>query len=469
MRRATSVLSCLCMGLGPGLSACGGSAEPPSMPEGSSGSDEGGTTGPASTPTSADDTTVDSGVEASVTYHEHVRPLLERHCVACHQPGNIGPFPMTSYEEVFALREAIMLSIDAGTMPPWLAGPDCREYLGEPSLTGEEIELVRTWIDEDAVEGDPDDYVAPQIPPPVGVSRVDLTLELPEPYVPQLQPDDYRCFLIEWPYDQTAYVSGFAALPDQLHMVHHMIAFNVVPQQVAEYEALDAADPGPGYTCFGGPGGTIDPLDPNSIGNWLGSWAPGAFAGDYPEGTGIPVEPGSMVALQVHYNTAVDDIQADQSSVIFKVDTEVERPAAMMLWANPDWVTGQMPIPAGETAVTHTFELDPTPFMNLITDVLPPNEPFVIHSAGHHMHTLGTRARQSIGRADGDETCLLDVPRWDFNWQQGYRFTEPVVFQPGDSLRLTCEWNNGAGEQDVNWGDGTGDEMCLGIFYATAM
>lgn len=462
--RATIVLGlCLC--------ACGGGDAPePEAPDDTSGGEQDTTTtGDSVEPTPADDDSTGPGVEADVTYQEHVRPLLERHCVGCHQPGNIGPFPMTSYQEAFDLREAIMLAVDEGTMPPWLAGPDCREYLGDPSLASEEIELLRAWIDEGAAEGDPDDYVAPDIPPPPGMSRVDLTLALPEPYEPQLVPDDYRCFLIEWPHEELTYVSGFAAVPDQLHMVHHMIAYKIRPEQLAEYQALDDAEPGPGYTCFGGPGGEVQAGDPDSTGNWLGSWAPGGFAGDFPEGTGIAVEPGSVVALQIHYNTAVGNLQPDRSSIAFKIDAEVEQPAAMLLWANPDWLGGNMPIPAGESEVTHSFELDPTPFMSFISDVLPSNQPFRIYSAAHHMHTLGTRAQHSIQRADGEETCLLQVPRWDFNWQQGYRFAEPVIFNPGDRLRLACEWNNAAGDQTVNWGDGTGDEMCLGIFYATAM
>ena len=454
-----------------GISACGGPAEPPSTPEGSTGEpSDGSTTGEAPP---ADGTTTaamtSGGVEAEVTYHEHLRPLVERHCVGCHQPGNIGPFPMTSYQEVYDLREAIVLSVEAGTMPPWQAGPGCRDYEDDTSLSPEEIALVRAWIDEGAAEGSPDDYVPPDVPPPPGMSRVDLTLELPEPYEPVLTPDDYRCFLLDWPYEETRYISGFSAVPDQVHMVHHMIAFSIEPDQVEEFEALDDAEPGVGYTCFGGPGGEIDPLDPSTIGNWLGSWAPGSANDDFPEGTGIAVEPGSRVVLQVHYNTAVDDLQPDQSAVQFKVDEQVEHPAVMLLMANPSWLMGGMVIPAGEPEAVHTWEIDPTPFMNFISGVLPDNEPFRIHAVAQHMHTLGTAGRLSIGRPDGSETCLLELPRWDFNWQTSYRFTESVIFEPGDSLRLSCQWNNEAGEQDVNWGDGTGDEMCLGVFYATAL
>ncbi|MCH9686825.1 MAG: monooxygenase, partial [Deltaproteobacteria bacterium] len=322
-------------------------------------------------------------------------------------------------------------------------------------------------VDEGAFEGNPDDYQAPDIPEPPSLSRVDLTLTIPEAYTPTEAPDDYRCFLLDWPQTELSYVTGFTAAPDDARMVHHMIAFAIPPGQVAQYEALDDAEPGIGYTCFGGPGGPITSVE--SAGTWLGAWAPGGVAGDLPEGTGIPMEPGSRVVLQVHYNTLAGEVGPDQSSVEFKLDDQVDKPAFMMLWANPDWLFGDMPIPAGAPSTVHAFELDPTLFMDFLTDLIPPNEPFQIYAATAHMHTLGTRAEQTIQRADGSQTCLLSIPQWDFNWQQRYRFEEPVVFNPGDTLRSECEWNNEANDQNVNWGDGTGDEMCLAVFYATAL
>lgn len=465
MRASTATIAIL---VGLTTTGCGDSVPPVPQEEGSTGTttDALATTSTGSTGPIADGEST-SGPVAGVTYHGHVRALFERHCVGCHQPGNIGPFSMTNYEEVHALREAIVLSVEEGTMPPWLAAPDCQDYLGDTTLTGEEAELIREWVDDGGPEGDPGDYVAPEIPPVPELSRVDLTLELPEPYEPTLKPDDYRCFLIDWPYDDTVYVSGFRAVPDQLHMVHHMIAFAIEPDQVAEYEALDAAEPEAGYTCFGGPGGEIDPGDPDTAGKWLGSWAPGGLAGDFPEGTGIPVPPGSRVVLQVHYNTGAGEVVPDRSGMSFKIDEEVDKPAAMMLWADPSWLAGGMPIPAGDPAVTHSFQLDPTPFMGFVTDVIPDGSPFRIYSSVIHMHTRGSRGQTSIVRGGGDPTCLLEIPRYDFNWQQAYRFSEPVLFEPGDQLRLACEWNNEASEQGRNWGDGTDDEMCLGVFYVT--
>lgn len=133
---------------------------------------------------SSDDTTGEtetSGPSAEVTYNEHLRPLLEQHCVQCHQPGSIGPLSMTTFEEVHAWRESITLAIEDGIMPPWQASSNCQDYVGDPSLSADEIALVRTWLDEGAQEGDPASYVPPHLPPPPGLSRVDLTLTLPEP------------------------------------------------------------------------------------------------------------------------------------------------------------------------------------------------------------------------------------------------------------------------------------------------
>lgn len=449
------------------------------------GQPDGGTPADGSDGSSGEDTTAGSGVDTSggeastdgtgtstgapaedeVTWHAHVRAVIERHCVSCHQPGNIGPFPMTSYAEAHALREAIALTMEGGTMPPWMPADDCQDYEGQPTLTDDDVALVRAWVDGGAPEGDPGDYQAPPPPPPGGLSRVDLELTLPEPYLPTQQPDDYRCFLLDWPGETTTYVTGFEAKPDQLRTVHHMIAFAIAPEQVAEYEALEAADPALGYTCFGGPGGAI--TGPESAGTWLGAWAPGGNTGDFPAGTGLEMPPGSKVVLQIHYNTLVDDLGPDASGVRFKLDAEVERVAYTMPWADPGWLSGNMPIPA-QAGVVHTWSFDPTLVMNLFTDVIPPYQPIEIHTAVHHMHKLGTRGEQRIDRADGSQTCLLQLPRWDFDWQQAYVFAEPIRFEPGDNLHLGCEWDNAAGDGTVNWGEGTGDEMCLGVYYITA-
>ena len=418
-----------------------------------------------------DDATGESGGEdlpdgpqdGEITYHRDVRPLLERHCVSCHQPGQIAPFSFMSYDEVWPLREAIALAASERTMPPWNPGQGCADYVGDPSLSKDEIDILQAWVDEDGPVGDEKDYAAPEVEEPPGLSRVDVSLTLPEPYEPQLQPDDYRCFVMDWPYDEPNYITGFQVTPDNLEIVHHVITYAIEPGAAAYYDELDAADPGPGYTCFGGPGGGSNDW---GNGRWLGAWAPGAHNTDFPEGTGLRMEPGTKVVVQVHYNSSAEAGGVDQSTVDYKVDDSIEREAYMMPWANPDWLSGLMRIPAGEEA-THVWRFDPTIALPFITDAVPGFQPIEIHSASHHMHLRGKVGRQAIERAGGDVECLLDIGDYDFNWQTRYRFSEPKILYPGDDLALQCTFHNTDGDSELNWGEGTEDEMCLGVYFIT--
>ena len=111
--------------------------------------------------------------------------------------------------------------------------------------------------------------------------------------------------------------------------------------------ALDAAEEGPGYTCYGGPGFN---------GEWIGAWAPGGEGLDMPEGTGIRIEPGSKVVMQVHYNSLTAGKQPDQTRLRFKVDAEVSSVARLQPWANPQWLQGDtMAIPPASDGVEHSW------------------------------------------------------------------------------------------------------------------
>ncbi len=456
------------------LTACSdpdsGSATESETGEHSTSGETTGTTQVATTDLTTEEPTTDTGSEttegdAAITYHRDIRPVLAASCEQCHSPGNIAPFPLMNYDEVYELRELVALTVANRQMPPWLAQPGCGSFEHDPSLAQETIDMIEAWVDDGAPEGNPADYVAPPPPPALDLPRVDIELAMPEPYTPAGSPDDYRCFILDWPEANDAYVTGFRAVPGSIDEVHHAIAFAMPPEKLAEYEQLDADAPGPGYECFGGPGGELN--TPEDAGIWLGAWAPGAASSVYPAGTGLHIQPGSKVILQVHYNVPVSGPVPDETKVQFMVEDSVEREGFMMLWADVEWLFGSMHIPAGESSVVHSWELDPTAIMSFLTDVISPNVPIEIHGVTHHMHTIGVRGSHFIRRSAGGNECLLEIPRWDFNWQRQYLYTNPLTLNPGDALHLECEYDNSAGAHDVNWGDGTNDEMCLGIYYIT--
>jgi hypothetical protein len=393
----------------------------------------------ACAPTSKD---TETGADATLTWHQDVGSIIESNCVSCHSEGQIGSFALDSYEAVFALREVVADAVQTRRMPPWKPAHDCRPLEHDLSLAQQDIDTLVAWVQAGAVEGDAENSVAgePWVPPEL--SRVDATLSMPASYTPhEGVDDDYRCFALEWPFDEDVYVTGYAVTPGNASIVHHVIAYRIAEDDVAELDALDPE--GEGYTCFGGPG-----VGSQAEANWLGGWAPGGFQGDLPEGTGIPVAAGTKIVLQIHYNLGSDDGGSDLTTLELMVEDSVERPAQIQPWTDPAWLEGgEMIIPAGTDDVTHSFSY-----------ALPVD--LRIYTGNLHMHEIGRSAKLSLVHRDGTEECLLSISDWDFEWQQTYRYAETVELEAGTSIVVECTWDNES-DEDVNWGDGTSDEMCL--------
>ena len=404
----------------------------------------------------SDSSESDSGdtTASGLSYYQDIKPILDAHCVDCHKEDGVGAFPLSTFEEVDVVRTAVAASMESGSMPPWKATDECNDYKYNTRVPQTQIDAVSDWVAQGAAEGRPDNE-GERIsgPDKALLSRVDHSISMRAPYVPTSSPDDYRCFLVDWPYETDQYVTGYSVVPNNDALVHHVITFIAEPDQVEQFEAADAAEDGEGWTCFGSPGAGV------SLGSirWLGAWAPGGNRGDFPEGTGIPMDAGSKLVLQVHMNANEDNTEEAMVSMDVSVESEVEHPALIQPWTNPQWVFGgQMPIPANSTDVTHQWGY-----------VLPSRYAFTVHSASLHMHTFGKTGRFFVEHADGTETCLLNIDDWDFNWQRDYDFQAPIKLEAGDKLSVRCSWDNPT-DEELNWGEGTGDEMCLATMFVTS-
>lgn len=408
-----------------GLLACGGD-------------DGGGTTDDSATPTDAP------------TWYRDVQPIVDTHCAQCHTDGNIAPFALDSYEAAAPMAASMAAAVEAGRMPPWPPDPECNRYAHERIVPDDAIATLRAWADADAPLGDVADEQHGEAPT-AGLTRVDVSLPMPEAYTPVVDPDEYRCFVLDWPENTDTYVTGFSVEPGERSIVHHVIAYLAEPADVETYEALDAADDGLGYECFGGPGG-----DTAGGAAWIGGWVPGSFGNDYPAGTGIPVPAGSKIIVQMHYNTSTATAAPDLTTLEFSIEEEVATPARILKLLDPTWLGGGLEIPAGASDHAETYTLE-NPLGTELT----------VWSAGLHMHTLGTSASLEVRHGDGSETCVLSIPEWDFHWQGSYFLQTPVTLGADDSAVLECRWDNSAGTDAVHWGEGSADEMCLALVYLT--
>jgi hypothetical protein len=401
-----------------------------------------------------DDGTVVPPPPGGLTYHRDLRALVEENCLSCHVTGGVGPFALDSYDAMKTYAPAVVASVEAKRMPPWLADPACRRYQEERILPEEAIGRFRRWMTDGLLEGDPSDYV-PAVAGSLSPSEIGaptLTLAIPEPYTPSVdRADDYRCFVLEHDFDEEMYLRTSHVVPGATGIVHHVILFLVPPQFAEQVDALDREAPGVGYPCFGGVGaGQPQPI---------AGWVPGTPIGAGSDEAAIRIPRGSKVVLQMHYNTLTAGAEPDQTAVSLWLFDQ-RPPYLLEVEFFPHL---GIDIAAGDPASYHTRE-----FVNRGT------APWTIVQTGPHMHLLGTRLRTTKVGADGSESCLVDVPRWDFAWQQGYtlRAGEEMIVAPGERLRLECWYDNSERNQpivngvqlppsQVTWGEGTLDEMCL--------
>lgn len=409
------------------------------------------------------------GAEAP-TYLGDIKPILDSRCAGCHQAGAIGPFPLTSYDEVEEVGEIVASVTESRLMPPWKAVPGDTVYANDPSLTDAQIATIGAWVEAGMPEGDVEGEALPSLA--VALPRVDVTIDMPVDYLPSpSDPDDYRCFVVDWTEPGTSYVTGFEVHPGNDAIVHHVAAFLIRGDGIAGDGVLDTfygwddSDPAPGYSCFGGPSLTGEELQIPT--QQVAQWVPGTGATVFPEGVGIPIPDGSLIVLQLHYNTAASDGIPDRTSIDLMTEPEVARIGAFAPWLDFAWPSGDMSIPAnGE--ISHTAAGDPVGFFGLVLgDDIDLSNGFDIHAAMLHMHKLGQSAFVRLDRQDGTQQTLVSVEDWDFDWQLTYTFDEVVPFTPGDEMTLTCTWDNTT-DGIVGWGEGTGDEMCVANLFVSA-
>ena len=408
--------------------------------------------------------------EDEYSFYRDVKPILDENCVQCHSKDSIGPIDLTNPESVNQWKSVIVDQVVSGQMPPWPPDEECNTYFDERRLKVSEVRTISNWSVEGGALGDiTENSSTPK--KPSGLSRVDAELQLPEPYQPE-PGDDYRCFAIPWEGSDPVFITGYELRPTNPAVVHHVNVFIIDAARAEAQLRRQNNSPGPGYKCFGGQ------FDAGT--SLLGSWVPGITQRDFPENSGILIEPGSIIMLEMHFNTSGENSAPDQSRLALKLEKEVEKRAMVAaFWNFSKWNgDGGMLIPAHSESTIHSYSFDPK-------TILPNYAPWItsntlqIHAVGLHMHYLGQRGRLEIEKYSGRKECLWEIRDWDFNWQSGYFLQSPVSFEIGkDKMYLECEWDNSDSNQplvngakrksrDVVWGSKSADEMCIGLFYIT--
>ncbi len=365
-----------------------------------------------------------------VTYSRQISRILARHCVECHRPGEVGPFPLTSFDEVAPWAPMIREVLDQGRMPPWFADPRYGKFSNDSRLSDEDRALVFKWVANGAPEGDR----AELSPPPKFIDgwrmeQPDVVLAMREEpiTIPATGRMDYQVFMIDPGFSDDVWVQAAEARPGNRAVVHHHVAYFVPPGADARI---------------------------SQVTNQIAGYAPGTPPFAYAPGTALRIPGGSKIVFQMHYTPIGVEQQdlsylglkfADPRTVVREVHNEIAGNLGIR-------------IPAGEADYRLTAE------RRFRRDTL-------LLNLAPHMHLRGKAFRFEIERPDGTREVLLDVPRYDFNWQLRYDLAEPLLVRAGSRLHCFARFDNSADNPnnpdatvEVRFGEQSWEEMMFGVY-----
>ena len=395
--------------------------------------------------------------DESVTYARDIAPIVHTRCMACHRPGEVAPFPLTTAAEVAAHAPMIVEVTAARTMPPWSPRPHGQpRFIGERWLSPREIELFAAWAVGGCAPGDEAD-----LPPPPRfaagwqLGTPDLVVRMPRGFtVPADGPDIRQNFVIPLDIPADRLVAAVEFHPGSRRVVHHAVLFL---DESGTARRLDEATPEPGYENFGGPG-----FLPSGA---LGGWSAGNTPRRLPGGRGRYLKKGADLVVQVHYHP--DGLQqTDQSEIgLFFVDEPLEKVLAdRQRLVGSIWTASyQIDIPAGDAChpVRSSYRL---PREVTVVGVVP------------HMHLLGKSVVVRADLPDGSSRSLIDVPAWHYAWQDEYYFEQPFTLPAGTEVVVEAVFDNSAESPSnpsspprrVTWGEDTLDEMLFCFLLISA-
>ena len=374
--------------------------------------------------------------DSQVTYSSQVARILQKNCEECHREGEIAPFTLTKYEDVVGWGDTILEVIEDQRMPPWHANPKHGEFSNARLMREEDKQLLRDWVKAGSPEGDPADLPEPRtytegwsLPKKpdfvIGMTKVAYNVQA-EGTV------RYQNFTVDPGFTEDKWVKAAELQPGNRAVVHHILVF-AVPA---------------GGRQRGGFGSVS--------GQFLAAYVPGHRSPVYDDGMAKLVPAGSKLRFQMHY-TPIGTPQKDLSrlGIVFAEPETIKHVVTTQQAAE----YRRLVIPPGADNFPVNARSQTAPAEVQLLAFMP------------HMHLRGKAFRYEVHYPNGKSEILLDVPRYDFNWQTAYRLAKPKTLPKGAYLRCVAHYDNS--EENLNnpdptatvrWGDQTWNEMMIGYF-----
>jgi hypothetical protein len=435
---------------------------------------------------------------ASVTFTRDVAPIIFTKCANCHRPGEVAPMPLTSYKEVRPWSKAIREEVIERTMPPWFADPHTStlKFGNDRRLSQKEIETIVAWVDAGAPKGDDRDLPPmPNYTPGWTFGEPDLIVEMPIDFeVPAEGELPMQNFYVPVPFGEERWVEKVELRPGNPAVVHHSIAnvvrlpegTRIVNGRAVRDGAASALNSQSARETGGlSEGGareiaqTQDSFTRSGAFKLVGQ-APGKGFEKHSPGTAKRILPGMYFQFNMHYQPS-GRAERDRSRLGLwfakkPVTHEVlTKGVTDKIFIGDKELTETRLVNGREVRVRGKIPNIPPNADNWeITGEVAIKEAITLYAFAPHMHLRGKDIKYTLVWPDGRRQVLLNVPKFDFNWQLHYELAEPLKIPAGSKLVAVAHYDNSvknrynpAPDKEVFWSEQSWDEMFIPWFEYT--
>jgi peroxiredoxin len=368
-----------------------------------------------------------------ITWHNRISRIIADNCQECHRAGENGPFELMTYADVKGNSSMVKRQVRQKLMPPWFANPEHGEFSNDRSLSDEDRNALISWIDNGCPEGDAGDAPLPKnFHEGWKIGKPETIYEIPQTErIPAKGTVKYQYQTVKVDFKEDRWVQAMEVRPTAPQVVHHVLIFLRYPRNH--------------------PRADEQPHDNGGLNGYFMGMVPGQGHIVLPEGMGKFIPGGSEMTFQIHYTPNGEEVE--------------DKTRLGIIWCK------ERP----ETEVTTTgisnvfFRIPPGADNHKVEALHVLKQNMRLLSLMPHMHVRGKAYRYVAKLPDGEEITLLDIPRYDFNWQLLYILREPVDLPKGTKIYATGWFDNSDKnpanpdpKKAVTFGEQTWEEMQIG-------